>query len=115
MSFLKSRGLNILCLILLLFGSFIIGYLLCPKKAVVSEETIEKIDSLESKIDSIYIIKESIQERIDTIYVKLEENNKQYEKDFNNILNNDANEDFLFFLNYIDSNRARLDSISKGL
>lgn len=79
------------------------------------EEFIEKIDSLGSKIDSIYIAKDSIQEKIDTVYIKLEENNRRYEENVNHILNNDVNEDYGFFLEYIDSHRARLDSISQGL
>lgn len=79
------------------------------------EESIEKIDSLGSKIDSIYIVKDSICEKIDTVYIKLEDNNKQYEENFNRVINNDANEDYVFFLNYINSNRERLDSIGNCL
>lgn len=81
----------------------------------IPEESIEKIDSLGSKIDSIYIVKDSICEKIDTIYVKLEDNNKQYEENFSRVINNDANEDYVFFLNYINSNRERLDSIGNCL
>lgn len=79
------------------------------------DEFIEKIDSLDSKIDSIYVVRDSICEKIDTVYVKLEDNNKQYEENFNRVINNDANEDYVFFLGYINSNRARLDSISNSL
>ena len=79
------------------------------------EEFIEKIDSLDSKIDSIYVIRDSICEKIDTVYVKLEDNNKQYEENFNRVINNDANEDYMFFLDYINTNRARLDSIGNSL
>lgn len=79
------------------------------------EEFIEKIDSLDSKIDSIYVVRDSICEKIDTIYVKLEDNNKHYEENFNRVINNDASEDYVFFLDYINSNRARLDSISNSL
>lgn len=113
----KSRKL---WLILLIVASYIglvyVGCLLLRPKTVQNpEESIERIDSLESKIDSIYIVKDSIQEKIDTVYIKLEENNKQYEEDFNNILNNDGSEDLLFFLDYINSNKTRLDSISNHL
>ena len=79
------------------------------------DEFIEKIDSLDSKIDSIYITKDSICEKIDTVYIKLENNNKQYEENFNHVINNDASEDYVFFLDYINANRARLDSISNNL
>ena len=86
------------------------------KKSVQEpEEFIERIDSLDSKIDSIYIVKDEVQEKIDTVYIKLEDNNKQHEENFNRIINNDANEDYVFFLDYINANRARLDSISNSL
>lgn len=79
------------------------------------EKFIERIDSLDSKIDSVYVIGDSIREKIDTVYIKLEDNNKYYEKNFNRVINNDASEDYVFFLNYINANRARLDSISDNL
>lgn len=79
------------------------------------DEFIEKIDSLDSKIDSVYVIGDSIREKIDTVYIKLEDNNKYYEENFNRVINNDVSEDYVFFLNYINSNRARLDSISDNL
>ena len=79
------------------------------------EEFIEKIDSLDSKINSVYAVKDSICEKIDTVYIKLEDINKQYEENFNRIINNDVNKDYVFFLNYISANRARLDSINNNL
>ena len=79
------------------------------------DEFIEKIDSLDSKIDSIYVVKDSICEKIDTVYVRLEDNNKQYEENFNRVINNDTSEDYVFFLDYINFNRSRLDSISNSL
>lgn len=79
------------------------------------DEFIKKIDSLDSKIDSVYVIGDSIREKIDTVYIKLEDNNKYYEENFNRVINNDASEDYVFFLNYINANRARLDSISDNL
>lgn len=79
------------------------------------DEFIERIDSLDSKIDSVYDIRDSICEKIDNTYIKLEDNNKQYEENFNRVINNDVNEDYVFFLNYINSNRARLDSLNNNL
>lgn len=79
------------------------------------EEFIEKINSLDSKIDSIYISRDSILEKIDTVYIRLENNNKQYEENFNHILTNDANEDLVFFLDYINANRDRLDSVGNSI
>ena len=80
-----------------------------------SEEPTDKVDSLNSKIDSVLIIKDSIQEKIDTVFIKIEENKKQYEKDFNHIITNNTNEDYKFFLDYINTNRSRLDSIQTDL
>lgn len=79
------------------------------------DEFIEKIDSLDSKIDSVYVIRDSICKKIDTVYVKLENNNKQYEENFNRVVNNDVSEDCMFFLNYINFNKSRLDSINNSL
>lgn len=79
------------------------------------DEFIERIDSLDSRIDSVYVIRDSIYEKIDTVYVKLENNNKQYEENFNRVITNDASEDYVFFLDYINANRARLDSIGNNL
>lgn len=79
------------------------------------DEFIEKIDSLDSRVDSIYVIRDNICEKIDTVYIKLEDNNKYYEENFNRVINNDASEDYVFFLDYINANRARLDSISNNL
>lgn len=79
------------------------------------EKFIERIDSLDSKIDSVYVVRDSICEKIDTVYIKLEDNNKRYEENFNRVINNDTNEDYVFFLNYINNNRVRLDSIGNNL
>lgn len=112
----NKKKLTILCIVL--WVVFILGFGYLSYKKVSNknpEEFIERIDSLDSRIDSIYIIKDSIQERVDTVYIKLQDNNKQYEEDVNRIINNDADEDCSFFLEYINSNRARLDSISNNL
>lgn len=76
--------------------------------------TTEKIEQIQTEIDSIYTVRDSIKERIDTVYIKLENNNKQYEKDVNHVLGNDADEDLIFFRDYINANRTRLDSISNS-
>lgn len=73
---------------------------------------VEKIDSLQSQIDSISTLRDSIDQRIDTVTITIEKTRIQYEKDRNTILNNTISEDYLFFLNYIRDNRARLDSIN---
>ena len=77
----------------------------------VSEYT-EKIDSLQSEIDSISVLKDSVDQRIDTIIITIEKTHIKYEKDRNIILSNTTSEDYVFFLEYLRSNKARLDSIN---
>ena len=114
----KWKTLKVVLLILWAAVTFLLCYFSYNRWSSMKknpEEFIKKIDSLDFKIDSIYIVRDSILEKIDTVYIKLEDNNKQYEKNVNNILNNDANEDYVFFLKYINSNKARLDSINNNL
>ena len=73
---------------------------------------INKIDSLQSEIDSITTLRDSIDQRIDTVTITIEKAYIQYEKDRNIILNNTTSEDYMFFLEYIRSNQPRLDSIN---
>lgn len=101
-------------IIVLLIGLIVFQYFYNrPSEPIVSDPTeyVERIGSLESEIDSLYRIKEETHIRIDTIYQKLDNNTKEYEKDFNTIVTNNASEDLSFFLNYIRANRARLDSL----
>lgn len=73
-----------------------------------------KIDSLQVEIDSLSKIKNKTIVQIDTIYKELNIINKEYEKNFNTIINNNPSEDVSFFLNYIQLNKPRLDSIKSG-
>lgn len=105
-----ARWSIIILATLVIAAGGIIAFLL--HKHNVEVPSTERIEHIQSQVDSVYVVKDSIRERIDTVYVKLENNNKQYEKDVNRVLDNDVNEDRVFFLEYINSNRARLDSIS---
>ena len=105
-----ARWSILILLTLVVAGWGIIALLL--RNHIAEIQSTERIENIQSQVDSVYVIKDSIQERIDTVYVRLENNNKQYEKDVNRILTNDANEDRMFFLEYINTNRDRLDSIS---
>lgn len=75
-------------------------------------EYVEKIDSLQSQIDSISTLRDSVDQRIDTVTITIEKTHIQYEKDRTTILGNTTSEDYVFFLDYIRSNKARLDSIN---
>lgn len=71
-------------------------------------------NSVESKIDSFYIVRDSIYVQIDTVYQQLNNNVQEYEEDLNVIVNNSDDENICFFLEYIESNRSRLDSLCRG-
>ena len=73
---------------------------------------VEKIDSLQFQIDSISTLRDSVDQRIDTVTITIKKTHIRYEKDRNTILNNTTSEDYVFFLDYIRSNKARLDSIN---
>lgn len=75
-------------------------------------EYVNKIDSLQSEIDSIITLRDSIDQRIDTITITIEKAHIRYEENRNTILNNTTSEDYVFFLEYIRNNRTRLDSIN---
>lgn len=99
---------------ILIFGlALILYYCNKPQKTTVSDtiKHIEKIDSIKSEIDSLYIVKDSIYIQIDTIYKQLNNNTKEYEKDFNTIITNTTDKNLMFFHDYIEANRERLDSI----
>jgi hypothetical protein len=76
------------------------------------EECIEKIDSIQSEIDKLSDIKDSINQRIDTVTITIEKTHIQYEKDRTTIISNTTDEDYVFFIDYIRKNRSRLDSIN---
>ena len=86
-------------------GFFLKGIFTNPKEIVVHD----------SRVDSIYLIRDSIVKEIDTIYYQLEENNSKYEEDLSTIISNTVSEDYIFFRDYIKSNRSRLDSIQTDL
>lgn len=74
----------------------------------------DRIEQIQTRIDSIYIVRDSIIERIDTVYKQIDDVKKEYEKEVDRINSNTINEDFIFFTDYINSNRARLDSINNS-
>lgn len=102
-----------LIIIISLYLGFGIYYIVISKSRSIldSKEYIEKIDSLESEISIFQFKKDSIDTVIDTVYIKIKDNNKRYEKNINNIINNSTNDDYLFFTKYIERNKTRFDSI----
>lgn len=105
----KNWIIAFLVIVIILQGYFLFK----PANNTISDSTeyIERIDSLESEIDSLINIREDIIERVDTIYVKLNNISSEHEKDVDIIVNNDVSEDYSFFLEYIRNNKSRLDSM----
>ena len=103
----------ILIVIISLSIGFGVGYLTLSKPQNIpdTKEYIEKIDSLVSEISILQSKKDSIDIVIDTICVRIEDNNKRYEKNSNIIISNSTNDNYLFFTDYINRNKFRLDSI----
>lgn len=105
----------ILIVLISLSLGFGIGYLVLPKpncqEIPDTKEYVERIDSLESEISILQSKKDSIDTVIDTIYVRIEDNNKRYEENSNTIISNSTNDNYLFFTDYINRNKSRLDSI----
>ena len=109
-----SKVIKNICGILLLIIAIVSLWYWLEKDSPVTDVSkyIETIDSLQSQIDSISTLRDSIDQKIDTITITIKKNYIQYEKDRNTILNNTTNEDYVFFINYIRSNKTRLDSIN---
>lgn len=97
-------------LIVSIIINIIVIYIVCKPSKQISNNS--KIDSLELVLDSIKVKRDSIREHIDTIIIKIKTNEKYYKETVNTIIRNDVNDDYVFFLNYLKWNRARLDSIS---
>jgi hypothetical protein len=83
----------------------------CSKSTNNDTTTNYKIDSLETKIDSLNHVRDSTIIKIDTINNFIEKVRIEYEKDKHIIITNSTNEDMLFFSDYISRNKARLDSL----
>lgn len=105
----------ILIVAISLSAGFGIGYLVLSKPSYQNipdpKEYIERIDSLESEITILQSKKDSIDTVIDTVYVRIENNNKRYEENSNTVINNSTSDNYLFFTEYINRNKSRLDSI----
>lgn len=100
-----SKIIKIILVIIVLFIGFIFIY-----NKSNSESSIKQIDDSKSII--IQYKNDSIDQVIDTIYITLKENNKRYEENNNVIINNSVDENYVFFTNYINRNKSRLDSIN---
>lgn len=76
----------------------------------VIKETIIRIDSIQTQIDSVEVVKDSIIYKIEKVYEQIEHVDTVYKEKYITIINNNSSEDYEFFINYINANRSRLDS-----
>ena len=109
-----SKGKEIIFLISLGIN-LILGYLLYSRPQKVnsdSEQFIMRIDSLESELTILQKDKVKIEEKIDTVFVELKSTNKEYVKACDSIIANSPTDDYRFFIDYLERNRARLNSIN---
>ena len=72
----------------------------------------EKIDSLELELSTFRQIRDSVRSSIDTITIKISDNEKNYEEIRDIILSNSANDDYMFFTEYLSKREQRYDSIN---
>lgn len=92
-----------------------LGYVLYSNSSKVesnSEEFIAKIDSLELELSNLEVKRDSVNKEIDTVFVKLTAIEKEYEEKYINILSNSTSDDYVFFTDYLERNKERLDSIN---
>lgn len=75
----------------------------CNNKTEVEINTLPSVDSLQERI----VVKER---EIDTIYIQLKNLDTNYKKVIDSVIANDPSDDVLFFIEYIGSQRNRLDS-----
>ena len=101
--------------ILSIITNVALGYILYSNSSKVesnSEEFIAKIDSLELELSNIEVKRDSVNKEIDTVFVKLTVIEKEYEEKYINVLSNSTSDDYVFFTDYLERNKERLDSIS---
>lgn len=101
--------------ILSIITNVALGYILYSNSSKVesnSEEFIAKIDSLELELSNLEVKRGSVNKEIDTVFVKLTAIEKEYEEKYINILSNSTSDDYVFFTDYLERNKERLDSIN---
>lgn len=110
----SKKGLILFCTCLIV--GILVGHYIWPNKNTSKlpnvDEYLNRINTLESIVDSLESRKVYIDHKIDTVEIIIEKINGQYKEDYNTIINNTPTEDYLFFVEYIKCNRERLDSIN---
>ena len=73
---------------------------------------LQKIDELELKINSLQSKKDSIRTVIDSTHVKIITNEEHYQEVINTIITQPTSEDFEFVRGYIGQYRNKMDSLN---
>lgn len=98
--------------------NLILLFIVCERtvntKGIDKGVYLNKIDSLEYKIDSLKSYIPGIKEKIDTVYIKIHENNDEYEENCSIIYNNSVLDNYDFFVKYIEEYNSRYNSINNS-
>ena len=100
-------------IVLLIAIIILLGYILLKPTKVV--DTSNKLDSLKTELEYIKNKRDSVKEKIDTVNIIIKENEKHYKEVVSTIISNNVNDDYVFFLNYLQrfNNSNYTDSIKE--
>lgn len=100
----KRSLIPIFAIIAMCICGFVGGYYFSNK---VTKPKIEKVDSVKVYKDTItkYI------DKIDTVRITLSETNREYEETVDFLISNSPDSSYVFFIDYIESQRSRIDSV----
>ena len=99
-------------LVISIIINLVLGFIWLSENKPDSSVYVVKIAKLESELDSLKLVRDSIKVRIDTIMIQISNNEKVYEQILDSITNNSVSDDYLFFTEYLERNKARFDSIN---
>lgn len=109
---MKDKYIYILVVILFILGNFFIWFYIVDKLDERDNVYIEKIDKIESKINSLQPKKDSIRMVIDSTHVKIITNEQHYQEVVNTIISQPTTADFDFVRGYIRQYRNQNDSLN---
>ena len=88
-------------------GAFLFGTYVGKRNVINKMNSIPDYKEIETLIDS----KDSIENQIDTVWIELNNVDQDYETAINTIINNAPDSNYVFFIEYIGSQKQRLDSV----
>ena len=109
---MKDKYIFILVVVLFILENFFIWFYIVDKLDKRDNVYIEKIDKIESKINSLQPKKDSIRMVIDSTHVKIITNEQHYQEVVNTIISQPTTADFDFVRGYIRQYRNQNDSLN---